>query len=116
MLQRSKNLKNRQIPINSVMAFNEKWNEWRNYENHIERAIFRDKAEKEQISTVESDFDGFTSIHFRGQYVASMKVGYSAYLRLGDHRPLINIVSPDGKYVLGFVPHHCSILTTSEKI
>ena len=79
------------------------WDSWKDYDNYIERSIYLHEAEKEQLSIVEKEVGLLSSILFRGEYVGSLSAGYNAYLRLGDHRPILNIQAPDGKYVGSFI-------------
>jgi hypothetical protein len=57
-----------------------KWTEWMKYENHIERSIFRDLAEKNQIELKDGHNCNF--IHVRGKMVGGVDYDTEVNLRL----------------------------------
>ena len=74
------------------------WDYWKKYNNHVERNIYRNEAETDQIK-LETTSNGQVKILVRDQFVASMPEGYEVHLRLGDHRPMVTIKTADGAVV-----------------
>ncbi len=82
-----------------------KWDTWKKYDNHIERNIFRGIAENEQIrfETLQKGIiKGHQKIFVRNQFVALIPEGVTARLRLGDHRPMVDVQINDG--LVTFIP------------
>lgn len=81
------------------------WDAWKNHDRYVERAIYREEAEKEQIRTEpmvpegkkNTYLEGYKNIYVRDIFVAGCPEEYEVNLRLGVHfRPMVAIKTPAG--------------------
>ena len=82
------------------------WDSWKKRDHHITRAIFRQEAEKEQIELKPWDnkrLSDENQILVRGIFVGTIPNTWTVYLRLGDHQPIVNVMTNEGIH-FQFIP------------
>ena len=82
------------------------WDSWKNHDHYITRAIFRDEAEKDQIELKlwnNKRMSDENQILVRGIFVGTIPKTWTIYLRLGDHQPIVNVMTDKGIH-FQFIP------------
>ena len=82
------------------------WDSWKKRDHHITRAIFRQEAEKEQIELKpwsNKRLSDENQILVRGIFVGTIPNTWTVYLRLGDHQPIVNVMTNEGIH-FQFIP------------
>ena len=83
------------------MSENKNWDAWKEHDNYIKVAIFRQEAEKEQLQrdTTET-FHGNDSLKFRGEFLGLIAPEYNIELKLSSEaNPHVTILDKDRKLV-----------------
>ena len=77
------------------------WDAWKKKENYIDRSIFRQEAEKEQlIRDTEENFHGNDHLLFRGEFLGTISPEYNIKLKLDSvANPHVTILDKDHKLV-----------------
>ena len=82
------------------------WDAWKNHDTYEMRSIYRFEAEKEQIELKpwsNKRLSDENQILVRGIFVGTIPNTWTVYLRLGDHQPIVNVMTNEGIH-FQFIP------------
>ncbi len=84
-----------------LMSEEKDWDAWKKHDHYIERAIFRQEAEKKQlVISDEEHWPGVYEMCFRGEFVGVIAHGNIAELKLhSEANPHITVLDKDRKLV-----------------
>ena len=76
-----------------------KWDAWKDHDNYIERAIYRQEAEREQlVRDTKKRFHGNDHLLFRGEFLGLIAPEYTIELKLhSEAKPHVTILDKDRK-------------------